>query len=401
MASCQLLLYFFVVLLSLILECTSKLPEEDLLVPDLIRYWNYPVEVHEAKTEDGYYLTLHRIPRGRNDETGHFRARSSKRPVVFLQHGLLCSSSNWVTNLPNNSLAFMLADAGFDVWLGNARGNTYSRKHETFHVDSAAFWNFSFDELAKYDLPGMIDYVLNVTQRAQLYYVGHSQGTMMIFAGLSENAALQRRIKLAFLLAPVTRLKNIYSPIKYLALFETELKITFELLRIHDFLPSSKMIRFFADNLCPIDEQLCSTVMELLAGYDRSDLNTSRIPVYFSHTPAGTSVKNMYHFAQLVRSKVFQKYDYGYIENMIRYNSLTPPRYHFEKIGTPIVMMSGSKDWLAAPADVAWTAQQLPNLVRIHEIQGYNHLDFIWGMSAHAKVYGNIIQGISTWERRL
>ena len=378
--------------LSVICMGCAKLPEEDLLVPDLIRYWNYPVEVHEAKTEDGYYLTLHRIPRGRNH---HFHARSIKRPVVFLQHGLLCSSSNWVTNMPNNSLGFMLADAGFDVWLGNARGNTYSRKHESLSVDSAAFWDFSFDELAKYDLPGMLTYVLNVTREKQLYYVGHSQGTMMIFAGLSENEALQRRIKTAFLLAPVTRLKNIYSPIKYLALFEPELKVTFELLRIHDFLPSNKLIRFFADKLCPIDEQLCATVMELLAGYDKSDLNTTRIPVYYSHTPAGTSVKNMYHFAQLVESKVFQKYDYGDLENLIRYNSLRPPIYHFEKIGTPIVMMSGSEDWLAAPDDVTWTAQQLPNLVKLDEIKGYNHLDFIWGMSAHIKVYRNIIKGIS------
>lgn len=375
----------------------GKLPEEDLSVPDLIKYWDYPVEVHEAKTEDGYYLTLHRIPHGkkkeRNSETG-----DKIRPVVFLQHGLLCSSSNWVANFPNTSLAFILADSGYDVWMGNVRGNTYSKKHETLSVRSAAFWDFSFDEIAKYDLPAMIGYILQNTTHEQLYYIGHSQGTMMIFAGLSENKVLQHQIKTVFALAPVTRLKNIYSPIKYFSRFEFELKLAFKALGIHDFLPSNRVIRFLADKLCPIDERMCSTILFLIAGYDKKDLNSTRIPVYFSHTPAGTSVKNMYHFSQLVRSQVFQKYDYGEIENLLRYHSLQPPIYHFETIKTPMVLMSGSKDWLATPKDVMWTANQLPGLLRIHEIKGYNHLDFIWGMSAKREVYDKIIKTLSASE---
>ena len=64
--------------------------------------------------------------------------------MIFLQHGLMCDSSNWVINMANESFGFILADAGFDVWMGNVRGNSYGLQNIYYSTDSDAFWDFRY-----------------------------------------------------------------------------------------------------------------------------------------------------------------------------------------------------------------------------------------------------------------
>ncbi|EPY78072.1 lipase F, partial [Camelus ferus] len=148
-------------------------PEANMNISQIISYWGYPDEEYDITTEDGYILGLYRIPYGKTNSDNS----SAQRLVVYLQHGLLTSASSWISNLPNSSLGFLLADAGYDVWMGNSRGTTWSRKHLYLETNSKEFWAFSFDEMAKYDLPASIDFIVKQTQQEEIFYVGHSQGT--------------------------------------------------------------------------------------------------------------------------------------------------------------------------------------------------------------------------------
>ena len=118
------------------------------------------VEDHYPVTDDGYVLCLHRLV------PGHLSSRSASdiadtlasRPTVLLWHGFMMSSEVFMCS-PNGNLAAMLLDAGYDVWLGNTRGNRYSCKHVKLdrNTNEREFWRFGLDELARFDLPNSVD----------------------------------------------------------------------------------------------------------------------------------------------------------------------------------------------------------------------------------------------------
>ena len=368
-----------------------------------LRFWGYPVETHWVKTPDNYILALHRIPGRGNKSATKFRRNASRFTqeetedcgVVFLQHGLLDSSATWVINLPDQSLGFVLADAGCDVWMGNIRGNMYSTNHTTLSPKEAAFWEFSFDEFAGLDLPAMLGYVLGETGAAKLAYIGHSQGTLMGFIAFSQNKDLAARISLYTALAPVARITYIRGLIKALKIVEPGVVGLYKILGWNEFEPSDLFKTELAALICPWAERLiCNNFCFLIAGYDLSNLNTTRVPVYGAHVPAGTSVRNMVHWTQLLTDQKLQKYDYGSVKkNMIHYNSSSPPEYDISTLGVPTALFSGGNDFLADPRDVAWLEGQLhPSVVVSNTFYDeYNHLDFVWGLDASKRFYGHIL----------
>lgn len=109
--------------------------------------------------------------------------------------------------------AFMLADEGYDVWLANHRGNKHSRNHTVLNPDSdSQFWNFSWHEIGVYDLPASIDYILNITSKSKLHYVGMSQGSVVLCVLLSVKPEYNSKIISAIHMAPVVFTSHMKSP---------------------------------------------------------------------------------------------------------------------------------------------------------------------------------------------
>ncbi|KAM5321042.1 lysosomal acid lipase/cholesteryl ester hydrolase [Glossophaga mutica] len=362
-------------------------PETNMNVSEIISYWGFPSEEHFVETEDGYILGLHRIPHGRKNHSD-----KGPKPVVFLQHGLLADSSNWVTNLPNSSLGFILADAGFDVWMGNSRGNTWSRKHKTLSVLQDEFWAFSFDEMAFYDLPASINFVLNKTGQKQVYYVGHSQGTTIGFIAFSRIPALAGKIKMFLALAPVASIKFCISPLVNIVRFPDVL--IKDLFGDKEFLPQNAFLRWLSVHFCNqvVLKELCGNILFVLCGFNERNLNMSRVPVYMTHSPAGTSVQTMIHWGQILKSQNFQAFDWGSgARNYFHYNQTSPPTYNVRDMSVPTVVWSGGRDWLADVNDINVLLTQVTNLVYHESIPEWEHLDFIWGLDAPWRLYKEMV----------
>ncbi|KAK6487562.1 lysosomal acid lipase/cholesteryl ester hydrolase-like [Huso huso] len=362
-------------------------PEVNMNISQIISHWGYPTKEHEVVTEDGYILSVNRIPYGIKN-----KGSKEPRPVAFLQHGLLAAGSNWITNLPNSSLAFILADAGYDVWIGNSRGNTWSRKHVTLSPDEDAYWAFSFDEMAKKDLPAVINFITKSTGQEQIYYVGHSQGTTIAFIAFSTMPELASKIKMFFALAPVATISYSTSPMTKLSIFPEFL--AWELFGKKVFFPQSTLIKWFATGFCSHErlDVLCGNIFFVLCGFDEKNLNMSRTPVYTTHCPAGTSVKNMLHWRQMAKSGKLAAFDYGWRGNMAHYNQSTPPLYYVRDMKVPTALWYGGHDTLADAKDVDVLLKKIPNLVYHKDIPHWEHLDFIWGLDAPELMYNEIVK---------
>lgn len=371
--------------------------------PELIRKYGYPCEEHRVHTADGYILTLHRIP---GSPTSAPRPR---KPVAFLQHGVLDSSAAWILMGPQHGLAYLLADRGYDVWLGNARGNRYSRAHREHNPDGGRrsrrlFWRFSWHEIGTVDVPAMLDYVLEGTGTEQVHYVGHSQGTTAFWVMCSQKPEYNARIRSMNALAPIAYLGRVRSPfLRAMTLGLDAADAAASVLGVYEFMPNTRIMRKVGRRVCNREtplRRLCSNVLFLLGGFNAAQLNESMLPVILGHVPAGASTQQMVHYGQLIQSGRFAQYDDGWLGNRVRYGSFRAPEYDLANVQAPVVLHYSLNDWLADERDVQRLVSELGNVKAVHLVEDrlFNHFDFLWGLDARRLVYERVVKVMQRFE---
>lgn len=364
---------------------TTPIPEDAYLnIKDLTAKYERPFEEHNVTTEDKYILTLHRIPCKENCTS----------EVIFLMHGLVDSSDTWILQGPNKSLGYILADKGYDIWMGNARGNKYSLSHEYLKPRESKFWQFTWEEIGIYDLTAMIDYILNVTNNSQLYYIGHSQGTTSFYVMNSMRPEYNKKIKMMFSLAPVAWCKNVKSPI--VRMFSPAYKILgYFLSNFNTYSPTTEFFNKFVLSICTVLRNKCDNLMKLIVGNDHKFINKTMLPIVLGHIPSSSSTMQFMHYGQLVESGRFRRYDYGEKRNMERYNDTKPPDYDLRRITIPVSLFYSGNDWLSDRADVEVLIEKLPNVKFINYIESFNHWDYLYAEIASDVIYSNIIKQIT------
>ncbi|CAG7825689.1 unnamed protein product [Allacma fusca] len=311
----------------------------------IVRHDGYPSEMHNVTTQDGYKINLLRIPYGKSK----LNPKILRRPVL-----IICSYIDPLMaclNLQEDSLPYVLADAGFDVWIGDFRGTNLS-SHVKYNKTDPKFWDYSHDEVGYYDIPAFIDYILGLTGRRRLYYVGISYGTQVICVALASRPEYNQKLrKIAFLAPTVVAGHSKSKGFMYSAMLSG---LTGDVL--------GKTPRKFpgVENWGAEYHRLCnanSTKLQVCPTFYSKQANLLANPEYedrvkYRNLMAGrrsTSMKMYVHFFQQLRNAKFAHYDYGGTENQKRYGTKKPPLYDLKKVSVPSITVYSDGDEFAPP----------------------------------------------------
>ncbi|KAJ3641071.1 hypothetical protein Zmor_027594 [Zophobas morio] len=366
---------------------------EDALstIPEILTKHGYPSEVHHVTTPDGYILTLHRIPHGRNNT-------NSNKPVLVLQ-GILLSSRHFVFMGVEQSLGYILADEGYDVWLADVRGCYSSRNHTTLNPDKdPKFWYFSWDEMGTIDVPVLIDYILETTHQPNLYYVCYSQGSALFLIAMSTHPEYNAKVKVHVGLAPVAYLNHKKThPFQIVAHWNVVFDTLLAIFGIDEFPPP--IFTFMKRVTCRVSPDFCNYVFMVLFGYKASEVNSTVLKIFLEDFPIPVSRKHAVHVLQLIESGYFRRYDFGG-DNIEVYGTSTPPSFNLSAITAKSHLLYSDEDDMVTDVEIDKLCEDLGDACaeKFLITEGtIRHLDWVIGTGVQELGYSKLLSVMANY----
>jgi lysosomal acid lipase/cholesteryl ester hydrolase len=293
---------------------------------------------------------------------------------VMLMHEFAGSADSAFYN-GNQSMGFHMVNQGYDVWLPNNRGNKYSSENLREGMSAEKFYDYSFAEMGKYDIPALYKYILEeynsgIFRDQKITFIGYSQGTSQMFSGLLEEGTgewLAERTEKYIAMAPVTYLNHaeswVYMSIAKVLIGQRIFAFKNKIFGSYQALPTFCRHNFalasLATSFCSgswIGKKICQNVIPGVSIDPRIDNILENFKKLSEYYPSGSSAKSLIHLAQLMivdkNEYSFSRFDYGAAGNLERYGTEATPRYDLTKIHTKTVIINGTEDYLANRTDV-------------------------------------------------
>jgi len=351
----------------------------------------YVVGYPETPLDAGVFLPIMRY---RKDTA------SNGEPVLLI-HGLGSGGIQFATRLLEKNLAQHLVEQGFDVWVAELRTSIAL----PYSLDQ-----WKLDEVARGDIPRIIDFVLAVTEQNQLSVVAHCIGSAMFcsaaLAGLLQHSSGASKIRRAALLQ-VGPLISLSTGTRARSLF---------IEHIRRFLPDGH-VDFSVDDRAGWLEGL---IDRLLATYPYPAAEARRHGVFWfgnhhiANCNRGAAIDGrMFQHDNLSKEMLLglgqvlghssittweQTLQYAFLERLTdsdARNTYVTRENIGRYMNFPVAMLSGGENDVFHPL-TGWRTRELlrgvngPGAAKLYVIPGYGHLDPLIGRHAYRDVYPRI-----------
>lgn len=135
---------------------------------------------------------------------------NNRKTPLLIQRGIFDSADDLIIYGDHNSIALVLANEGFNVWISNERGNKYSRVHKSKIPMKKGFWDYSFHEMGQFNIKANIKFILEKTGKSKITYTGLPEGITQLLSALETGVSeyLNSKLDKFIALVPVVFLED-------------------------------------------------------------------------------------------------------------------------------------------------------------------------------------------------